>query len=253
MRALHEVGGVGGARGVPLSLTRSRRADPISYSTRRRARTRPQFGITQRCCRPRATPRARADELAVALDVARADASRRRARRGARSRLSRKSARQRCAAASTKISEELQSSRASLTAAAPPPAVAGDDVLATLQVIGIEQHAARLADDEIDVETLALLTEADMRELGLPMGAIVRLRKWQTRRAAPAERGAARGEAMESSARSAWSARRSRPRSCRAATSQCASSARAASQCHRPAASRTRDGLAAVMRSEEGA
>ena len=147
--------------------------------------------------------RARADELAVALDVARADAS---AASGAARRALEVVEEERDALRGRvhELSEELQSSRASLHAAAPPPAVAGDDVLATLRVIGIEQHAARLAGDEIDVETLALLTEADMRELGLPMGAIVRLRSG--RRAARrrrARRGARRG--VESSARSAWS------------------------------------------------
>ena len=58
------------------------------------------------------------------------------------------------------------------------------DLLSALRAIGIEAHAALFETQEIDVETLPLLTEADLADIGLTLGAIVKIRRFRARGAA---------------------------------------------------------------------
>ena len=58
-----------------------------------------------------------------------------------------------------------------------------DAVVDMLRCIGIERHAALFAEHEIDCETLFLLETDDLKEIGLPFGAVVKLRKWMARSA----------------------------------------------------------------------
>ena len=58
-----------------------------------------------------------------------------------------------------------------------------DAVADILRCIGIERHAALFAEHEVDSETLFLLETDDLKEIGLPFGAVVKLRKWMARNA----------------------------------------------------------------------
>ena len=74
-----------------------------------------------------------------------------------------------------------QATVASVGATAAPRAA--DAVVDVLRRIGIERHAALFAAHEVDCETLFLLETNDLKELGLPFGAVVKLREWMGRNA----------------------------------------------------------------------
>ena len=53
------------------------------------------------------------------------------------------------------------------------------DLLSALRAIGIEAHAALFEKQEIDADTLPLLTEPDLADIGLTLGAIVKIRRFR--------------------------------------------------------------------------
>jgi hypothetical protein len=79
--------------------------------------------------------------------------------------------------------EKAQAAALSVGATAPRAAEHPDAIVDVLRRIGIERNAALFAKHEIDREALFLLDTNDLKEIGLPFGAIVRFRKWMERNA----------------------------------------------------------------------